>query len=62
MQDKPYVVQWLKDNRVSWEARFADIREAKNHAIAHIKLHRGLKAANCAVVLDADGSVILRVY
>ena len=62
MQNKLYFVRWLLDGRVATEDRFANLEDAKRHAMDEIKLYRTLGLATSALICDDDGKEHMRVF
>lgn len=62
MEAKTYIVEWLKDGRVTSEGRFADLKDARVHAFEQIKLYRALNRATSALVRDEAGAELIRVF
>lgn len=62
MQDKLYIVRWLKDGAIVNEERFANLEDAKAHATEMAKLYRTVQLATSALVCDDNGNEYMRVF
>lgn len=58
----PFVVRWLKDDEVVTERQFNELKDAKRSAKDQLGRHRCKMGMTSAVVCDADGKIVLRVF